>query len=235
MAIERIQTRIQGLDEQMEGGIPKNFIVLVSGPAGSMKSTITYNILNSYVQAKEGKALYISLEQDRKSLVEHMEKIGIKTEKSTEGLIVSDLTTIRSSMTDKNIGKLDWLSNILAGVEEHRDRFGVDLVAVDSMDGLYALSHMEFPRNRLFKFFHSLRQMGVTAILITETPQHALQYGKYEVEAFLADGIIHVDLAREGRNVGLYVSVVKMRKTEHARKYFPLMMQKGKLTIVTKD
>ena len=41
----RIPTYITGLDERLGGGVPRGHIVLVSGPAGSLKSTLVYRIL----------------------------------------------------------------------------------------------------------------------------------------------------------------------------------------------
>ena len=36
---------IKGLDEQLEGGIPPGHVILLGGPAGSMKSTLAFNVL----------------------------------------------------------------------------------------------------------------------------------------------------------------------------------------------
>ena len=45
MAQDRIRTYIRGFDEQLEGGIPKGHVVLFSGTPGTMKSSVTWNIL----------------------------------------------------------------------------------------------------------------------------------------------------------------------------------------------
>ena len=41
----RVKTYIQGLDEQMSGGVPKGHVVLISGMPGTMKSSVAFNIL----------------------------------------------------------------------------------------------------------------------------------------------------------------------------------------------
>ncbi|UCF09195.1 MAG: hypothetical protein JSW28_00930, partial [Thermoplasmata archaeon] len=43
-------TYINGLDKQLEGGIPEEHIVLIAGAAGTMKSSIAYNILYNNVK-----------------------------------------------------------------------------------------------------------------------------------------------------------------------------------------
>jgi len=46
-------------------------------------------------------------------------------------------------------------------------------------------------------------------------------------EDFLADGVIHLDLRREGDNLNLYLAIAKMRKTKCNRKYFPLIFDQN--------
>ena len=48
--IERIKTGIHGLDEIIEGGIPKNSVTLVSGPPGGGKTIFCYQFLYEGVQ-----------------------------------------------------------------------------------------------------------------------------------------------------------------------------------------
>jgi KaiC/GvpD/RAD55 family RecA-like ATPase len=58
--MKRVKTYIKGLDENIEGGIPAGHVVLVSGTAGTMKSSVIFNIL--YNEALAGKtSLYLSL------------------------------------------------------------------------------------------------------------------------------------------------------------------------------
>ena len=71
----RIKTYIEGLDEQMEGGIPEKHVTLVCGVAGTMKSSICFNII--YNEALRGKnSVYITLEQSAQSLVDHITNLG---------------------------------------------------------------------------------------------------------------------------------------------------------------
>ena len=43
--LERIPTHIEGLDENMQGGIPQGHICLVAGASGAMKSSLTFSCL----------------------------------------------------------------------------------------------------------------------------------------------------------------------------------------------
>ena len=52
-----IRTYVTGLDNRIEGGIPKGHIVLIAGESGSMKSSLAWNILYNYAKEKKGNKL----------------------------------------------------------------------------------------------------------------------------------------------------------------------------------
>jgi len=82
----RVMTYVKDLDERMEGGVPKGYVVLVCGTAGSMKSSFTFNILYNAAKNESVKGLYISLEQERGSLLRQMRKLGMNI-KDVKGLV----------------------------------------------------------------------------------------------------------------------------------------------------
>ena len=70
--IVRIKTHIDGLDEQMQGGIPQGHITLVAGAAGTMKSSVSFNIIFQEAIENKRNSLYLSLEQSYSSIINHM-------------------------------------------------------------------------------------------------------------------------------------------------------------------
>src|SRR5437899_7137098 len=82
----RIPTYISGLDDRLGGGVPKGHIVLVSGPAGSLKSTLVYRILWHAAVERGLAGLYLSMEQSRKSLMAQMSAFGMRSEEHTSEL-----------------------------------------------------------------------------------------------------------------------------------------------------
>ena len=75
MAIERVKTGIEGLDKALNGGIPKKNIVLVSGGAGTGKSTLCMQYLVNGCKMGE-KGLYISTEQNESELKKAASNFG---------------------------------------------------------------------------------------------------------------------------------------------------------------
>jgi KaiC/GvpD/RAD55 family RecA-like ATPase len=231
---DRIPTYIKGLDERMEGGIPKKYIVLVCGHAGTMKSSFTYSVL--YHSARRGmKGMYITLEQSRESLLEHMQKLGF-TEYVSENLIVVDLAKVRKDMgvqQGAEAKEIDWLGSLINALKAYKNMFGCEIMVLDSLAALYSLTDFKNPRSDLFAFFERIRDLGLTALLISEMPTDKQVFGLYGIEDFLSDGIIHLSTEKSGNSVNLFLGVVKMRKTNHDRGYFPLIFDNGVFEIVT--
>lgn len=207
-----LSTHVGGLDEALGGGVPEGSIVLVAGTPGTMKSSFVYNVL--FHGANEGrKALYITLEQSADSLRLAMERFGFPPIEEAR-LYVLDLGILRASLKKAEATK-DWVGIIVDIVKEAVTANGYKVLALDSLEALYALANFEVPRRDLFQLFTSLRELGLTTFLIAETPfgsERLTQYG----EDFLADGILHLRHVEVGEtDVQLRLRCVKMRMMDH--------------------
>lgn len=211
--MDRVQTFAEGLDEALGGGIPKNSVVLVAGTPGTMKTALTFSIL--YENVKRGaKALYISLEEDQEELRSAMADFGMTGLDDLE-LYILDIGRIRLDHRDEEPSK-NWLEVLQKYIEQRVRVNGFDLLAVDSLDGLYSLSRLEHPRRDLFHFFGFLRSLGATTFLVCEIPSGSEgRIGRYD-EEFLADGILHLRHAPVGEgDAQLRIRCVKMRRSRH--------------------
>ena len=234
MEDNRVRTYVRGLDERMEGGIPEKYIVLVCGHAGTMKSSFTFSALYRGAKEEGVKGMYLTLEQSRASLLEHMEKMGMEME-GIEDIVIIDLARVRKDvMMDQSGNKqIDWIHSIITALSSYKKMFGCEVLVLDSLAALYALTEFKNPRSELFYFFERLRDLQVTALLISEMPTDREVFGLYGVEDFLSDGIIHLHTVRKEDTCNLYVNINKMRKTNHDRGFFPLIFEDGEFEIVT--
>jgi KaiC/GvpD/RAD55 family RecA-like ATPase len=253
--LKRTPLHIQGLDENIEGGIPDGYITLMCGTAGTMKSSVCFNSL--YNEAvKEGKiALYISLEQSYVSLLNHVINMGYDLSKvnillindlsninsqlaqlknSKKGTIIfGDLGCIRKEIKDTKISttaNAGWINVIKNLVKKIKQDLGLDLLVIDSMSALYVLGKFENPRIELFYIFEFLRDLNITSFLISEMPLDGSKYSEYGVEDYLADGIVHIRLSQFRRAVVREISVVKMRSTQVNTDVFSLEFKNGKFS-----
>jgi len=230
---ERIKTYILGMDELMENGVPKGYVVLVSGRAGTMKSTVAYNILCNSANEAGTVGMYLTLEQSSLSLLAHMKKLGLYVEDEQKVTMVDLAKARRGGMIEKEGegGTVDWMSTILNFLQSYMKQTNYEILVIDSLSAIYVLSNMENPRSDLFNFFEGLRDLKITTFIISEVPADKQGYGPLGIEEFLSDGILHLKV-KEDNGANLYLSVVKMRKTSHPRKYFPLIFEQGHFEVV---
>jgi circadian clock protein KaiC len=222
--MDRIKTYIARWDEQLQGGIPKGTVSLICGSPGCMKSSLAYSILYKNAVESNLKGVYITLEQEIESLKIQMETLGMGEE--SENLVIMD-----HEMIDHELGmdmrfELDSIKKAQYFLEDYLKREDFDLLAIDPINALYSLTAIKDPRRAIYNFFTGLRRMGVTSLVISEMPQGDNKFGKYGVEDFLADAIIHIDYRRERDMSERYIAVVKMRYSNHELRYYPLFYNK---------
>ena len=233
--IKRIPLYIEGLDDNIQGGVPEGHITLISGSAGTMKSSISFNIL--YSESLKGKiGVYCSLEQSYNSIIKQMinmnfdmSKVNLivikdlselrasisKLKSSGEGgLVLVDIGCIRKEIRDvKTADNKSWLNVIKNIVKKIKEEADCKLFCLDSLSALYVLSRFENPRIELFYLFEFLRDLDITSFLISECQPQGSRFSEFEIEEFLSDGIIFLKLTPFRRNVVREISIVKMRAT----------------------
>ena len=233
--IKRVKTYIEGLDENLEGGIPEGHIVIINGASGTMKSSISFNVLYNRV-INGSTVLYATLEQSSASIIKHMvnmdfdmSKINLhiisdisKIEKDLKSikssrkgsLIMADLGAVRKQTKNtKFFSSTVWLDAIKNLVTMVTGATDCKIFVLDSLSALYALSEFKEPRKELFYIFEFLRNFNLTSFLISETPFDKSNLAQFSVEESLADGIIRLKLTERYRKVTRELSIAKMRAT----------------------
>lgn len=246
--IKRVKTYINGLDENIQGGVPEGHVVLISGAAGTMKSSVTFNIL--YHEAVNGQnGIYFSLEQSAESLINHMinmdydfSKVNLvviknlaelqqqisAVSKDQGTLFVIDMGCVRKEIRDiHSDNNKSWLNVIKNVIKKLNKETGVKRFVLDSLSALYVVSRFENPRMELFHIFEFLRDLNITSYLISEMPLDGSKFSEYEIEDFLSDAIIVIKLTPFRRQVVREISVVKMRATACNNDIFSLEFKNG--------
>lgn len=241
--IERIKTYIRGLDDHIEGGIPRGSVSMICGTPGSMKSSMAYSILYNNAKEEGLKSLYITLEQDINSLKQQTEKLQMKHGDVEKDLEIVDYNIIEDRLKEMKWIKdtkleTDWMKKIVDYILDIKDEHGYDLIVIDSLDALYSLASIEAPRREIYYFFKRLREADITCLLISEMLQDGRTFSHHGVEDFLSDGIIHLEFQKRGdilASLERYIGTVKMRSTDHDTQYFPILYTGGKFTVFGRE
>jgi KaiC/GvpD/RAD55 family RecA-like ATPase len=229
MVKERVPTYIEGFDEKMNGGIPRGHNILILGEPGTMKSSIAFYILYKNAYEKNLKGAYITLEQSREGLLDHIESMGLDFNQVKENISLVDLSLIRKNL-DK-LGQQTWAQIFKMYAQNLKKNMDYDILVLDTLPVLELLANFAEPRNDLFHLFEWLKELDATTILISEMSQSARDFGKYG-EDFLADGIIHLTMQNvDGVTIQRRIRCVKMRGTNHSPDYYTLLYGDGEFQV----
>ncbi len=226
---------INGMDRIFKTNNYKNLVIIVSGYAGTLKSTFIYSLMSAHLNNNEGQiGMYATLEQSKESLIGNCRNMGIKL---SESVHIADYNRTRE-MFKGEAESADFLELterlITSTKEEHGDNFTV--FALDSANSLYALMNKEDTaalRKRMYYFFKMLRENNLTAFIIKENPRPgALILHETVDEGFLADGMIELGVRKTPEGKKRYVEVLKMRQNEHSMRQFVMDISPKGISII---
>ncbi len=223
--IEKIKTDLSGLDEILDGGIPKGNEVLIAGPAGSGKTIFSLEFL--YKGAIKGeKGLYISFEEDEKSIIRNISEFGMDLPKYL------DNNSIRIIKYDPY--RFENLTDLLSmNIKET----GATRVVIDSITAinLYIQDAKDI-RRTLVEIQSILRDNNCTALLISEMPsENNKMISRFGVEEFVSDGIIILYYTQVSSEYSRSILVWKMRGSTHSRKIHPFKISKEGIVIYPRE
>jgi len=218
---KKIQTGISGVDEMLNGGIPKRHHVLISGGPGSGKTLFCFEYLYRGAKNKE-KGLFITLEEDPEMIVENV-KSAFSGIKDIDAMIGKEIFIEKPAMYDfKNF------SDLLQSYVIHH---GVKRVVIDSSTILrFSFDDILAFRKRLIEFLGFLRNLDCTALITSELESPLRSKMKFNVEQFAADGIIVLyNLPRKEKRIRA-LEILKMRGTDHSRDLVPMKITSQGIT-----
>jgi circadian clock protein KaiC len=226
--MERFPTFVDGLDAALGGGLPRGGVILVAGTAGTYKTSLLFHLFYHNVKAGS-KALFITLEEGAESLRASMEDVGM-TGLDDLPLYILDVAKIRLEHKEEETQK-DWIEILQKYISQRVKQNRFDLVAVDSLSALYALTQAPNPRRELFHLFAFLKNLDATTFLVSEMPHDASRLAPFD-EDFLADGVLLLKQHELGDGeVQVRLRVVKMRRTHHPHGWLALARQKDRFSV----
>jgi circadian clock protein KaiC len=209
--MERVPTGIDGFDELIENGLPKESVIIVAGNPGAGKTTFAAQFLHTGATKLTERGIYVCFAETRESLIRNLLRFGWNFEKlEREGRIsILDLSTTKEPGIQSNLNLiLDKINDIGA------ERLVIDSFSAFSM-ALTEAADIRFLIHLLYRF---VQKIGCTTILISDTPWGSQKIGS-GVEEFIADGIILMQTKfDENSNLKRTLSIIKMRSTNHSKK-----------------
>jgi circadian clock protein KaiC len=203
---DRISTGIAELDAMLEGGIYRGSTVLISGTAGTGKSSLSAQFALASAQKGE-RCLYFAFEESPSQILRNMGTIGVDLAPwEKKGLI--KFVAARPVLTG--------LEGHLAAIHRQVREFDPKLLIIDPISDLSSVGTERDAKAMMVRLIDFLKSKGITAVLTNlHAGNHSFEETDIGISSIIDTWIYLRDIESDGeRNRGLYV--LKSRGTNHS-------------------
>jgi KaiC/GvpD/RAD55 family RecA-like ATPase len=248
ITMERINTGIKGLDEMLQGGLPKGRTILVVGSPGSGKTTFGMQFLVGGANLGEP-GLYISLEEKPERMKSNLVSFGWNLDSlEHDGKITFiDATELRKPSRRISQGAMSaedritlalpeiTLGSLLRTIRKIAAEENTQRIVVDPITSLMLRYGEEAKRRRaLLLFFDALQSLECSIIMISELRTSVLER-RFQLEEFLSEGVILLHTMVHEGNVIRGMQVEKMRGIAHDTQLRPYQITQSGVEVFPKD
>ena len=229
--MERVKTGINGLDELVEGGVPKGSSFLVAGGTGTGKTIFAMQYLYRGALDYKEPGLLVTLETNLKNIVWNMESFrwDIRSLQERNMMRIYRLNLSNIDDTKEMRKKIDDELKVISKLVEE---IGAKRLAIDSITalGIWVPEQARI-RSMLYQFTDKLKDLDCTTALTTETSGNKTEYSSLGVEEFVVDGVIGLYFSSPNRSI----FVKKMRGTNQSKYVHPFEITGNGILVNPKD
>lgn len=226
----RTKTGIQGLDKALNGGFPEGNLVLLSGGAGTGKSTISMQFLVNGAKLFGEKGLYISTEQSEEELQKAASQFGwnlvdlqnrnllriVYYKVLEQDHFMQKIEEIVQTFSPKRIviDSMTTLTDSLLMSELQKD-VGVSMVKIVDTISPIPRTEQIVTKIILYNLLSKFKEFNSTMIFTSELPEDKKTFSADGVSEFVADGVITLTYLGVGASIFRSLQVRKMRYSNH--------------------
>lgn len=229
MVLSKVRSGIDGFDELVKGGIPREKSILITGGTGTGKSTFAMQFVYKGAKVYDEPGIYVTMEESVPSILKNAATYGWDVEglQKREMIALVDVSPAVSGQ----LRRVD-AADLFSTVSTLWKKMGAKRIVIDPITvfGMQVDSTMQL-RQDLLRFSSLLKQLDATILFVTEIPEESQALSRYGVEEFIADGVVVLYYSRVGGLRVRGIEVRKMRGTSHKEGTFPLKIGEAGIVV----
>ena len=233
--MKKLKTGVPGLDILTLGGIPEGRATLITGKSGTGKTVVGLQVASNL--ARQGvSTVLIGVEESAEDLQDSGDSLGLGISQLVRAgsLHLADLTRPMEGPTVVS-GEYD-LFGLAHRLEALVKRTGVRALVLDSATALFSpRPPQEALRSQFFQLVYTLRQLGLTAVIIAEAPADYGPLTIMGVEDYVCDLTVVLRNVIDGGRRRRSIEINKYRRSAHYKGEFPCTITTRGLAVFPLD
>jgi len=217
----RVPTGIPGFDELIEGGFIEDDVILLTGGPGAGKSTFGIQYLYEGITRYNEAGVYVTFDESPARIMRNMWRHSWDLERLVKEnklrIIRADPLKysryIKRSMTDEKVDAEEMtLEGVLNQIYQNVQQIGAKRLFIDSITTLKISQDPVNIRFMLLEFIKNIENLYCTTLISSEDKY---VQDTFNVEEYLAEGVISLNMSRIGNERIRFIEILKMRGVKH--------------------
>jgi circadian clock protein KaiC len=229
--LEKVPSGVVGLDQILEGGLPRGRPTLVAGRAGCGKTVLAMEFLARGAVEHGEPGVFMTFEETATDLQQNFASLGFDLpDLIARKLLVIDHVRIERSEIEKTGD--DDLEGLYIRLDAAITSIGAKRVALDTIESLFAgLENAAVLRSELRRLFLWLEDRGVTTIITAEAGQ-GTTVTRQGLEEYVSDCVILLDHRVTDQLSTRRLRVAKYRGSAHGTNEYPFVIDEHGISIM---
>jgi circadian clock protein KaiC len=219
---ERISTGIARLDEMLNGGIYRGTNALLTGSAGTGKSTLAGLFVEAACRRGE-RALFVSFDENARDIIRDIASVGVELAPHLKsGLLRMEAVRTEAAASEDHFIRIKNL------IREHQPK----CLAIDPLSALVKVGGELAARNAAERLIYLCRNERITVFFtsLLEGKDAGLETTPLHVST-LADTWIQIAYALQGGERNRSLSIIKSRGSKHSNQMRELVFSDNGITL----
>ncbi|MCC7577065.1 MAG: RAD55 family ATPase [Methanomethylovorans sp.] len=233
----RVPTGIPGFDELIEGGFIEDDVILLTGGPGAGKSTFGIQYLYEGVTRYNEPGVYVTFDESPARIMRNMWRHNWDLERLIKEnklrIIRADPLKysryIKRSMVNERADAEEMtLEGVLNQIYQNVQKIGAKRLFIDSLTTLKISRDPVDIRFILLEFIKNIEGLYCTTLISSENKSGS---DTFNVEEYLAEGVISLNVSRIGGEKMRSIEILKMRGVKHDESIHPYMITDSGIVI----